>query len=292
MLKEQLPPETENFQPQSGDSKLGDRILIWCFLASILINLGFGLWLNYADIYGEKRQADANKVMKVAVYRPPIKKKPPPPKKIIPPKIIPKIVHKLPPPRPTPPKAPPQHFTVGHHSTSKTAIVVEAPPPPVDNTPVQPVAPENTTVQPAPPVQTPPAPTPSVKYEPPVQAPPAPPAHKTAPPAPKPQPKPEPPRHPPNYLPDVDIRQATLDENSIKLPDTSSMDTSSFTGPCIVSFEVGETGRISHARVKKSSGNHEFDNACVDAVQAGHGTPAVQDHVPVGGATGEWAFST
>jgi len=289
MLKEQLPPETEDFQPQSGDSKLGDRILIWCFLASILINLGFGLWLNYADIYGEKRQADANKVMKVAVYRPPIKKKPPPPKKIIPPKpkIIPKIVHKLPPPRPTPPKAPPQHFTVGHHSTSKTAIVVEAPPPPVDNTPVQPVAPENTTVQQAPPVQTPPAPTPSVKYEPPVQAPPV----KQAPPYHPPPPLPPPPHHPPNYIGDVDARQASIIESSIQNPDTSAMDATTITGPCIISYEVGETGRISNVRIKKSSGNHEYDSACQQVIQGAKGTPAVQDHIPVGGATGTYSFS-
>ncbi len=280
MLKEQLPPETENFQPQSRDSKLGDRILVWCFLASILINLGFGLWLNYADIYGEKRQADANKVMKVAVYKPPIKQKPKPKPKVIPPKpkIIPKIVHKLPPPRPTPPKAPPQHFTVGHHSTSKTAIVVEAPPPPVDNTPVQPVAPDNTTVQQAP--VAPPAPTPSVKYEPPVQAPPAPPAHKTAPPPP-PKPTPPPPlRHPPNYIANVESREATIDDSSIKTPDTSAMDTSSFTGSCIISCEVDENGHLSGARVKKSSGNNDFDNQCLDAVRAGRGTPAVQDHIP------------
>ncbi len=291
MLKEQLPPETENFQPQSRDSKLGDRILVWCFLASILINLGFGLWLNYADIYGEKRQADANKVMKVAVYKPPIKQKPKPKPKVIPPKpkIIPKIVHKLPPPRPTPPKAPPQHFTVGHHSTSKTAIVVEAPPPPVDNTPVQPVAPENTTTAPTPPAPTPPAPTPAVKYEPPVQAPPAP---KPAPPKPVYHPPPPPPQHPKNYLPDIDSRQATLDDSSIKTPDTSTMDTASFTGPCVISFEVSESGRISHARIQKSSGSHDFDNECLDAVQGGHGTPAVQDHVPYSGATGTYSFST
>ncbi len=289
MLKEQLPPETENFQPQSRDSKLGDRILIWCFLASILINLGFGLWLNYADIYGEKRQADANKVMKVAVYKPPIKQKPKPKPKVIPPKpkIIPKIVHKLPPPRPTPPKAPPQHFIVGHHSTSVHAIPTEAPPPPVDNTPVAPVAPENTTVAPTPPAPTPPAPTPAPKYEPPVQAPPAP---KYEPPKPVYHPPP-PPRHPPNYIGDVDIRNASIIESSIQSPDTNGMDQSSFTGPCVISYEVDADGHTSKARIKKPSGNNDFDNQCLDAIKRARALPAVQDHIPYGGSVLTYTFT-
>lgn len=292
MLKEQLPPETENLQPQSGDSKLGDRILIWCFLASILINLGFGLWLNYADIYGEKRQADANKVMKVAVYRPPIKKKPPPPKKIIPPKpkIQPRVVHVRPRPTPPPPRpTPPQHFNLGNHSKSPTAIAVEPAPTP-QPTVVQPVEPTNITPAPTPPQPKPEPPAPPVKYEPP--APPAPVYHAPpAPPKPVYHPPPPPPR-PKNYLPNIDRREATLDDSSIKTPDTSAMDTASFTGPCVISFEVSETGRISHARIQKSSGSHDFDNECLDAVQGGHGTPAVQDHVPYSGATGIYSFST
>ncbi len=289
MLKEQLPPETEELTPQSRDGKLGDRILIWCFLASILINLGFGLWLNYADIYGEKRQAETNKVMKVAVYKPPIKQKPKPKPKVIPPKpkVIPKIVHvqPRPQPRPTPPRpAPPQHFTVGTHSTSKTAIVVEPPSTPTP-TVVQPVQPENTTVAPTPPAPPPPPPAP-VYHAPP--APPAPVYH--APPAPKPAPPPPPPR-PKNYLPNVESRDASLNDSSIQSPDTSGMDTSSFTGPCVISFEVDENGRISGARIKKSSGNNDFDNKCRDAVQQGRGTPAVQDHIPYR-ARGEYTFTT
>ncbi len=289
MLKEQLPPDTQPLDSPSRDSKYGDRILVWCFLASIVINLGFGLWLNYADIYGEKRQADTNKVMKIATYKPPIKQKPKPkPKpKVIPPKpkIIPKIVHVQ--PRPTPPRpAPPQHFTVGTHSTSKTAIVVEPPSVPTPPQPVAPVQPENTTVQPTPPAPPPPAPTPPVKYVPP--APPAPVYH--APPAPKPTPPPPPPR-PKNYLPGVDSRDASLNDSSIQTPDTSGMDSTSFTGPCVISFEVDENGRISGARIKKSSGNNEFDNKCRDAVQGGRGVPAVQDHIPYR-ARGEYTFTT
>lgn len=287
MLKEQLPPTTEDAQPQSGDSKRGDRILAWCFLASILINLGFGLWLNFADIYGEKRQAETNKIMHVKIYRAPIKQKPKPKPKIPPkpPKVV-HVVHVRPRPTPPPPR-PAQHFTVGHHSTSTRAVAVEAPPPPVVEAPVQPVQPEATTVEKAPPA---PPPTP----EPPYHAPPAPPApvyH--APPAP-PKPvyhaPPAPPARPRNYLPGVETRLATLDDSSIKSPDTSAMDTGSITGPCVLTFEVSENGRISHVRIQKSSGNHDFDSACVDVVQGGRGTPAVQDHIPYS-APGVYTFS-
>ncbi len=289
MLKEQLPPTTEEPGLQSRDSKRGDRILIWCFLASILINLGFGLWLNYADIYGEKRQSDANKVMKVAVYKPPIKRKPKPKPKVIPPKpkIVPHIVHRITPPRPTPPRpTPPTHFTVGHHSTSKTAVVVEAPPPPVQQAPVQPVAPENTTVQPTPPQPKPEPPAPPA----PKPAPPAPVYH-APPPPPKPTPPP-PPKHDKNYLPNVESREALIIESSIQNPDTSAMDATTITGPCTISYEVGETGRVSNVRIKKSSGNHEYDSACQQAIQGARGTPAVQDHIPYGGATGVYVFTT
>lgn len=272
MLKEQLPPETEELKPHSRDSKRGDRILIWCFLASILINLGFGLWLNYADIYGEKRQADTNKVMKVAVYKPPIKQKPKP--KLIPPKpkIIPKIVHVQPrptPPRPTPPRpAPPQHFTVGTHSKSPTAVVVEPPAPPVREAPVQPVQPQNTTVTPTPPAPAPPPPAPSA----PKPAPPAPVYH--APPAPKPAPPP-PPKHDRNYLP-INARPAEISGNPTV--DASGIDPPP-TDECVVSATITVDGQIRHVRVKKQSGSIEFDNRCVDAVQRdARGVPAVQDN--------------
>jgi len=286
MLKEQLPPETEDARPQSGDSKLGDRILVWCFLASILINLGFGLWLNYADIYGEKRQADTNKVMHIRTYKPPIKRKPKPKPKVVPPKpkIVPHIVHRITPPRPTPPRPTPHYAPVHTGSHSPTHGVPVAPPdtpaPPVPAAPTVPDAP------PAPPAPKPEPPAPPVKYVPP--APPAPVYH--APPAAKPPPPP-PPRHPPNYIGDVDHREASIIESSIQNPDTSAMDATTITGPCTISYEVGETGRISNVRIKKSSGNHEYDSACQQAIQGARGTPAVQDHIPRGEATGVYVFT-
>lgn len=277
MLKEQLSPAPPPQMPPSGfDPKYGDRILGWCLLASILINLAFGLWLSTADIYGVQRQSEQNKMRKIQVYKPPIKQKPKPKPKIIPPKpkIIPKVVHlrPQPQPRPLPPRpAPPQHFTVGHHSTSKTAIVTEAPPPPVQQQqPTQPVNPENTTVAPtppAPPPPTPPAPRPEPKPEP-----------KPEPPAPRPEPKPAPPPPKPKGYVDVESRDPSINESSIQTPDTSDLDPPP-SHDCVISCEVDENGHLSSPRIKRSSGNAQFDARCQDAIRRGRGTPGVQDHI-------------
>lgn len=287
MLKEQLPPETENLQPQSTDSKLGDRILIWCFLASILINLGFGLWLNYADIYGEKRQAAVNQVMHIRTYKPPIKRKPKPkpPKKIIPPKVV----HlKVPPPKviphytPHPPPPAPRAASVGHLSKSRTAIAVG----PVSDTPVAvPQTPGNDTRQAAPPVAAPAPPpaviTPPTPPAPVVHAPPAPPYHAP--------PPPPPPHHPPGYVATATQEAGVTDVPSV---DTAGLglDPTTINGSCVISFKVTTTGRITDAHVKKSSGNSDYDQACLSALRQAHGVPGIQDHILYEEA-GEQTFS-
>ncbi len=277
MLKETPPLSGTVTGPPSGNSPpppprkrdLGDRILAGCFVASLFINLGLGIWLSFADIYGTKRTADdARKQIKIKVYRPPVKVKPKPkpkPKPKIkppPPKVIPKVVVRVkpPPPRPQPPPpTPPLHLgsvskgtpspkavDVGPTSTAPPVAVPTPPPPPVP-------VPE----APPPPVPTPPAPV--------VKAPPPPP----------------PVVHPKGY--NADIANSTPsapigDWPSPQFP--SDIDASSLSGDCVLEIYVDATGHVSRVRIKHSSGNSQWDNICADAVKVVRFQPAYQDHLP------------
>lgn len=67
---------------------------------------------------------------------------------------------------------------------------------------------------------------------------------------------------------------------SVPDPDTDGIDASEVKGSCVVSFDVGENGRVSNVRVKKSSGSSDFDRACQAAMRRAHCVPAIQDHIP------------
>lgn len=49
---------------------------------------------------------------------------------------------------------------------------------------------------------------------------------------------------------------------------------------CVLTVDVDDNGHVSRVRVKKSSGNGEFDDACERAIRRARFKPAVQDHIP------------
>lgn len=85
----------------------------------------------------------------------------------------------------------------------------------------------------------------------------------------------------------IESREAEV--RSVPDVDTSGFDPGTINGPCVVSFEVDENGHVSRPHVKKSSGNSDFDDACVRAVQRARVSPAIQDHLPRS-ARAEWTF--
>ena len=112
--------------------------------------------------------------------------------------------------------------------------------------------------RPAPRAEAPSEPKPAVKIEP------------------RPEPKPEP-KRPSNWTP-VETQDAAV--RSVPDPDTDGIDAADVHGSCVVSFEVGENGRVSSVGLRKSSGNADFDRACQEAMRRARCVPAIQDHIP------------
>jgi TonB family protein len=106
----------------------------------------------------------------------------------------------------------------------------------------------------------------------------------------EPKPKPVEQPKPAHYVGSVDSREASVDDGSIQTPDAGDIDASAITGPCVISFEVDESGHLSGVRVKRSCGSPEMDQRCADAIRHGRGVPAVQDHVAYR-AKGQYTFS-
>lgn len=62
---------------------------------------------------------------------------------------------------------------------------------------------------------------------------------------------------------------------------TDGIDATSITGTkVVIAFTIDETGHFRDVHVKESSGSSELDNRFLDAVRRGHGSPAIQDHIP------------
>ena len=253
-----------------------DRILKFCFTASVVVNALFVTWVSHSDLFSSGAVLPPLRETQIKIF-----KRPPPPKPA--PKIKPP-----PPPKqqahvPTPPllhaqpPRPVEHVQqVRVTSSVRSASNIQVPPsPPSPLAPVVPAAPGAVTNPPAPPPPfveqaVPPASPPAPEPRPEVVLPPPP-----APPAPPP-----PPVQPGNWSP-IDVRSASLPDGLGSDVTADGIDAGSITNSkVVISFTIDETGHIRKARVKESSGSSELDNRFLEAVRRGRGTPAIQDHIP------------
>lgn len=252
-----------------------DRILKFCFTASVVVNALFVTWVSHSDLFSSGVMLPPLRETQIKIFkRPPPPKptpkvKPPPPPKEQPHVLTPPLLH-VQPPRPV------EHVQQVHLTSSvRSASNLQMPAsPPAPLASVIPATPGPVTTPPASPTQIsePVAPAPS---------PPAPePRPEVAlPPAPPPVPPPPPPTKTPGWSP-IDVQPASLPDGIGSDVSTDGIDAGSITNSkVVISFTIDETGYVRKARVKESSGNSELDNRFLEAVKRGHGTPAIQDHI-------------
>ncbi len=290
-----------------------NRLLAWSVLASLSVNALVVVLLGHADLFGQARTVEAVRRIRVQVYKPSVRKPPKTEMKIkaavTPPARTPRIrriaarpapllrlrptlqtqtlepPYRIQPMKPTPqaaaprpamPTAPHVSPPVPHMARASGPRPFSAPPPrllPGKTTP--PTIPAAPFASATPPISLP-------RHEDPL---PAPVRHAAPPPLPLPRhedPPPAPVRHaepkrPANWV-DVEVQAAAV--SSVPDPDTSGVDPADVKGPCVVAFEIGENGRVSSVRIRKSSGSADFDRACQDAIRRARCVPAVQDHIP------------
>lgn len=287
------PPASRPPAPAGEDTSikarksLSDRILAWSFAGSLFVNAAFIVLLSHADLFGQARNVEEVRHVRVQVYKPPIptkpkpKPKPPTVKPPPPPPVKVQRVVKPPPPLVKPPPTvrprvtpPPQHapppapMPIGHIVPQNNTHAVPVAPPNLAPPPTVPVAPAPPNT-PAPALPTPAAPTPPapvVKPTPPAPPvekpkpqPPAPPVEKPKPVAVVEKPKPEPPKIPDRVEPEI---RGSFSDMSLPNVDPGSLNTTSVT----VTWEVDERGRVHNVKFRPT-GSGEMDDALRRAVQ-------------------------
>jgi len=295
-----------NAEPMEARKARGDRLLAWAFAGSLLVNAALVALLSHADLFGQGRNAEAVRHVRVQVYKPPIKLPPPPKPKpgVLPPPPKPRAPLKAPrAARRTPPARAPR--ALRPHAAPPTPVPPPhaAAPTPRPRAPIPPPAmrphtlppaltPTQHTARAAGPSATPPAPprllptpapfTPAPPhFSPPAPAPPV--ILPPSPPAPVKRDDPPPARHDPAPPPPVKRDPAPVRREEPKRPANwvpVESQGAEVKGPCVVSFEIGENGRVSNVRIRKSSGSADFDRACQDAIRRARCAPAIQDHIP------------
>ncbi len=286
-----------------------DRLLTYCFLASILINAVFVLLVGNSRIFATEDVVNTLRAREITDYKPPVPERPRPKPKTPPPPPKPE-----PRPEPKPRQAPPQPRQVVRQPQPRPRVNIRQPvrssrparneqtrssAPQVGGDP-GPVAPTPTgsgstrgqiasnisggetgfqsdTQDPAPGpiVRTPAPPPPPAAALPP---PPPIPVPTPAPPPPQPVPTPPAPEPPPPANREAERQTPEPIGGAPRLRLTSGADVSSLASATIViACVVDESGVPKHIRVQQGSGDGAIDQAAVAAIRAKRFRPAVQD---------------